>query len=71
MNKIGIGVIILGAAALITAIGTAVVNFMSLKWAIKAYEPVMRLVTRSEPMMNKVISYSEKWFDEQAKEEED
>ena len=68
-NKLfGVAAIIVGAAALITAITTAAINFLTLKWTAKVYEPFGRLVNRSEPMMNKMIDYSEKWFDNMNKE---
>lgn len=62
-NKIGIAAIIFGIAALVTAIGTAVVNFMTFKWAVRVYEPLERVVKKSEPMMDKLIVYSDKALD--------
>ena len=74
-NKLfGVAAIIVGAAALITATTTAVINFLTLKWTVKVYEPFGRLINKSEPMLNKMVDYSEKWFDkmnEEHKEEEE
>ena len=74
-NKLfGVAAIIVGAAALITATTTAVINFLTLKWTVKVYEPFGRLVNKSEPRLNKMVDYSEKWFDkmnEEHKEEEE
>lgn len=67
-NKLfGVAAIIVGAAALITATTAAVINFLTLKWTVKVYEPFGRLVNKSEPILNKMVDYSEKWFDKMNK----
>lgn len=70
-KRIGIAAIIFGIAALITAVGTAVVNFVTLKWAIKTYEPFGKIVEKSEPMMNKMVAYADKALDNYLEELED
>ena len=68
-NKVfGVAAIIVGAAALITATTTAVINFLTLKWTVKVYEPFGRLANKSEPMLNKLVDYSEKWLDDEMNE---
>lgn len=68
-NAFGIAAICIGTAALVTAIGTAVVNVLTLKWAVRIYEPFDRLIRRSEPLCNKFIDYGEqeanKYFENQ------
>lgn len=65
MNKtFGVAAIIIATAGLITAVSTAVANFISFKWAVEAYKPIQRLVTKTEPLMNKMVTASEKYLDE-------
>lgn len=71
MNKIGVAAIIFAAAAFLTAVSTAIVNFLTFKWTAKIYEPYGRLAKKAEPMLDKMFDYSEKWFDEQTKEDEE
>ena len=71
MNKIGIGVIIMGIAALVVATGTAVMNFLTFKWAVKIYEPFDKVVKKSAPMMDKMVAYADKALDNYLEELED
>lgn len=74
-NAFGIAAICIGAAALITSIGTAVVNMLTLKWAVRIYEPFNRMIRRSEPVVNKMIDYgnheADEWFKKNEKRYED
>ena len=70
-NKIGIAAIIFGVSALVTALTTAVVNFMTLKWGMEAYKPFGRFMKKSEPMFDKLAVCGEKMVDEYIREMED
>lgn len=62
-NKIGVAAIIFASAALIAAIGTAVVNFLTLKWAVKLYEPFDRMIRKTESLVDKCIAYTDGLMD--------
>lgn len=70
-NKVGIAAIIFGVAALITAVATAGVNFITLRWCIKAYEPFDRFMKKSEPMLDKIAICGDKMMDQYIKDLED
>lgn len=64
-KKMGVAAIIFGVAALITAISTAIVNIVSLKWAIEIYKPFDRIIKKSEPLVDKAIDcYTKELEDE-------
>lgn len=67
-KKMGIAAIIFGAAALITAISTAIVNIVSLKWAIEIYKPFDRIIKKSEPLIDKSIDYYAKELEDELKD---
>lgn len=70
-NKmIGVAAIIAAAAVMVTAIATAVSNLLSFRWAVKAYEPFARFMQKSEPLLGKMVSASEKYVDEYLNEED-
>lgn len=70
-NKIGIAALIGATAMLITAIATAVTQFLSFKWAVRMYKPVEKVVEKAEPMMNKMVAYADKALDNYLEELED
>lgn len=66
-KKMGVAAIIFGVAALITAISTAIVNIVSLKWAIDVYKPFDRIIKKSEPLIDKTIDYYTKELKDELK----
>lgn len=67
-KKMGIAAIIFGVAALITAISTAIVNIVSLKWTIDVYKPFGRIIKKSEPLFDKAIDYYTKELNDELKD---
>lgn len=65
MSKMfGVAAVIVAIGAFIAAIGATVVNFISLKWAMKIYEPIDHIVRKSEPYVDKLLKEAEKQLDE-------
>ena len=72
MNKgISVAAIIFAIAALVTAITTAVVNFLSFKWMRNIYKPFEKVTEKSAPLMDKMLIYADKAMDEYIKDLED